>query len=203
VLLDAFPDDAVLGEEGGEVGASDRLWVVDPLDGTVNYAHGFPVYCVSIALTVRGERVVGVVLDTARGELFTATKGGGTRLDGQLVTASSRERLDEAMLATGFAYESRWMPESVQLFGKMLHACRAIRRPGAAALDLAYLAAGRIDGFWERCLKPWDTAAGSLLVEEAGGRVSGESEAEWVMGDPLIVASSPGFHRELVDALTE
>lgn len=203
VILASFPGDAILGEEEGAIGDSPRMWVVDPLDGTVNYAHGFPVYCVSIGLTVDRERVVAVVLDTARGELFTATKGGGAFMEGAPIRVSGTQQLSKAMLATGFAYASRWQGENLKWFGKLLGECRAIRRPGAAAIDLAWLAAGRIDGFWELCLKPWDTAAGSLLVEEAGGTVTGVGGAQWAPGHPMIIASNRRIHRQLVASLSD
>ena len=203
VILDAFPGDAILGEEGGQRGTAERRWIVDPLDGTLNYAHGFPYYCVSIALEVRGELVVGVVLDTAHDELFTARAGGGAWHGDKPLSVTACQRLDQALVATGFAYESRWMDENLALFGKMLHKTRAIRRPGAAALDLAHVAAGRFDGFREMYLKPWDVAAGLVLIREAGGQVSGSGGAPFTPGDRTLIASNGGVHQQLVSGLEE
>jgi len=202
ILLGAFPKDHILGEEAGQrEGSSSRRWIVDPLDGTLNYAHGFPWYCVSIALEVEGEIELGVVLDSVHGELFTAQRGRGAKLDGEPISVSSCDRLPQAMLATGFPYKREWMAENVATFAWMMPKVRAIRRPGAAALDLASLAAGRLDGFWEIHLQPWDVAAGMLLVTEAGGRVSDLSGATYPLGEKTIVASNGSLHQPLLDAL--
>jgi myo-inositol-1(or 4)-monophosphatase len=202
VILDAFPDDTILGEEQGQQdGSSPRRWIVDPLDGTLNYTHGFPWYCVSIALEVAGQVEVAVVLDSVHGELFSAVRGQGAHLDGVPLKVSSCNRLDEAMLATGFPYKREWMAENLETFAWMMPKVRAIRRPGAAALDLACLAAGRLDGFWEIHLQPWDVAAGMLLVSEAGGTVSGTDGNEYPLGDKTIVASNGKVHGALLAAL--
>jgi len=202
ILLDAFPDDGILGEEGGErQGRSGRRWLVDPLDGTLNYTHGFPWYCVSIALEVDGELEVAVVLDSAHDELFQARKGHGAWLGDQRLAVSTRNRLDQSMVATGFAYRPEWMAENVATFARMMPQVRAIRRPGAAALDLASLAAGRLDGFWEIHLNPWDVAAGILLIEEAGGRVSGPNGRRRQLGDKALIASNGPIHESLLAAL--
>ena len=204
VLLGAFPEDTVLGEEQGErVGASGRRWIVDPLDGTLNYAHGLPWYCVSIALEAEGAVQVGLVLDSVHGELFSATRGGGAFVDGRPIRVTERRRLDEAMLATGFAYKIDWMMENVRIFARVIPQARALRRPGSAALDLASLAAGRLDGFWELYLNPWDVAAGTLLVQEAGGRVTDETGADPGPADRWIVASNGHLHDELLRVLEE
>lgn len=157
VLLSSYPDHVVLGEEEGQPGGdAPYRWIVDPLDGTLNYAHAFPFYCVSIALEVEGTVQVGVVLDSARGELFSATRGGGAYLNGAPIEVSRQRTVAQAMLGTGFAYAEDAIAQNVEVFARMLSRCRAVRRLGAAALDLAYVAAGRLDGFWQLQLKPWD-----------------------------------------------
>ncbi len=203
ILLEAFPEDNILGEEAGQrEGRSSRRWIVDPLDGTLNYAHGFPWYCVSIALEVEGQIELGVVLDSVHGELFTARRGKGAQLDGQPISVSTCAQLPEAMLATGFPYKREWMAENVATFAWMMPKVRAIRRPGAAALDLASLAAGRLDGFWEIHLQPWDVAAGMLLVQEAGGCVTDLSGSAYPLGGKTIVASNGLIHETLISALS-
>ncbi len=201
VILDARPDDAILGEEEGQAGTGSRVWIVDPLDGTLNYAHGFPYYCVSVALQVDGVTEVGVVLDSTRDELFAALRGGGATLNGEPMNVSSEPSLRRSMIATGFAYKADHMAENVPLFTALLPQARALRRPGAAALDLANLAAGRLDGFWELYLNPWDVAAGMLLVVEAGGQVSDEAGGDYRFGHKTIVASNGALHPALLVAL--
>lgn len=203
VLLAAFPDDAILGEEGGEAGDGARRWVVDPLDGTLNYAHDFPYWAVSIALEADGELVVAVVLDVCRDELFTAIRGQGARRNGDPIAVSTEPELRRSMLATGFAYQPAQMAENLVLFSRLLPLARAIRRPGAAALDLAAVACGRYDGFWELYLQPWDVAAGTLLIREAGGRVTDGSGADGRITDRMIVASNGALHPALLGALGE
>ena len=204
ILLGAFPDDAILCEEEGERrGGSGRRWIVDPLDGTLNYAHGLPWYCVSIALEANGAVQLGVVLESVHGERFTAIRGGGAFVDGRPMRVTDRARLDESMLATGFAYRIEWMMENVEIFSRVIPQARAIRRPGSAALDLASVAAGRLDGFWELYLNPWDVAAGTLLVQEAGGRVTDESGAASGLDDRWIVASNGLLHGRLIAVLAE
>ncbi len=200
ILLGTFPEDSFLGEETGEQQGGGRRWIVDPLDGTVNYVHGMPAYAVSIALEVDGELELGVVLNSARDELFTARRGHGAYLNGAPIHVSGCPSLDQAMVATGFAYKPEQRAENLALFCTMLPQVRCVRRPGAAALDLAYVAAGRLDGFWELHLSPWDVAAGAVLVREAGGRVtSGEQPLD--LDNPLIVASNGHVHYRLVQAL--
>jgi len=202
LLLGTYPDHVVLGEEEGQPeGNAPYRWIVDPLDGTLNYAHGFPFYCVSIGLEVEGALQVGVVLDSVRGELFTVTRGGGAYLNGAPIRVTAERTLRSAMLATGFAYVADTVSQNVEVFSKMLHKCRAVRRPGAAALDLAYVACGRLDGFWELQLKPWDVAAGVLLIEEAGGRVTGPEGEPYRLGERALVASNGLLHETLVGAL--
>lgn len=208
VIARRYPDHAVLGEEEGlGQGApgsgpqeSPYRWVVDPLDGTVNYAHGFPVYCASVALEASGERVVGAVLDPSRGELFTAVRGGGAFLNGERLSVSATPTLTTpALVSTGFPYD--------QSGGRNLAAVEAllrlgvpVRRPGAAALDLCNVACGRMDAYWEIGLKPWDSAAGSLIVEEAGGLVT-DARGHSTPGGEVLIASNGHLHAELLALL--
>jgi myo-inositol-1(or 4)-monophosphatase len=201
ILLSAYPDHVVLGEEEGQDGDAPYRWIVDPLDGTLNYAHGFPFYCVSIGLEIQGQIEVGVVLDSVRHELFTATRGGGAFLNGAPVSVTAESDLRKSMLATGFAYNPGTAADNVAVFGRMMARCRALRRPGAAALDLAYVACGRLDGFWELKLNPWDVAAGVLLVTEAGGRVTGGGGQPYRLGDGVLAASNGPLHETLLAAL--
>ncbi|WP_425147977.1 inositol monophosphatase family protein [Deinococcus sp.] len=206
IIAETYPDHAVLGEEEGQQGdlGAKYRWVVDPLDGTVNYAHGFPVYCVSIALEPAGQstgRLLGVVYDATRDELFTALRGGGASLNGQPIRVSETPRLAApALLSTGFPYD----PSDVRnlgLLSKLLARGVPVRRPGAAALDLCYVACGRLDGYWELGLKPWDSAAGTLIIAEAGGRVSDGKGQPYTDG-PLIVSSNGHLHAELLEVLS-
>lgn len=204
-LRDLFPGTGILAEEGGASGGSQGgLWIVDPLDGTTNYAHGFPVFCVSIALELEGRLELGVICDPTRQELFTARRGGGAQLNGRALRVTDREQLGDALLATGFPYDIRTSEENnLAQFTRLSRIARAIRRAGAAALDLAYVAAGRFDGFWEEKISPWDVAAGVLMVEEAGGRISG------YRGEPLdirgrrVVATNGRIHDPLLGVLAE
>lgn len=200
LLLGAFPNDGFEGEETEAVAGDGRQWIVDPLDGTVNYVHGMPAYAVSIALAVDGELVLGVILDSAKGDLFTAVQGGGAWMNGARIRVSGCPSLDQAMVATGFAYKPEERAENLELFTRVLPLARCVRRPGAAALDLAYVAAGRLDGFWELHLSPWDVAAGTVLVREAGGTVTSGARP-FDLRDPLIVASNGPVHAGLVRAL--
>jgi myo-inositol-1(or 4)-monophosphatase len=202
IILDAYPDHAVLGEEEGQPGGDAPCrWIVDPLDGTLNYAHGFPFYCVSVALEVRGTVEVGVVLDSVRGELFTATRGGGAFVSGAPIRVSRETELRRAMLATGFAYHPDTLSENIAVFGRVHPEVRSVRRPGAAALDLCCVAAGRLDGFWELGLNAWDVAAGMLIIREAGGTVTNEAGAPYRLGDKVTVASNGHLHAKLVALL--
>jgi myo-inositol-1(or 4)-monophosphatase len=192
----AFPRHAVLAEESGAVGEGDFVWLVDPLDGTVNYAHGVPHFCVSMALEgpLDGARflLVGVVYDPMRDELFSAARGQGATLNGQPVRVSAAPSLQKALICTGFPYESTATPKSpLGLFNRIVPRSQGIRRMGAAALDLSYVAAGRFDGFFEFGLKPWDTAAGALLITEAGGLVASLDGTTYTSASPHIVAASP------------
>ena len=201
IVLAAYPDHVVLGEEEGQDGDARHRWIVDPLDGTLNYAHGFPFYCVSIALEIDGEVQVGVVLDPSRDELFHAVKGRGAFCNGRPIHVSEEAVPIRAMLATGFAYVRDAQHENLDVFARMLPEVRAIRRPGAAALDLCYVAAGRLDGFWELKLNPWDVAAGILIIHEAGGTVTGPAGAPYQLGERILIASNGALHARIVDLL--
>ena len=196
-LLTAYPGHGILAEESGsEHGAQDSefVWIIDPLDGTTNFIHGFPVYCVSIALAVKGKIEQAVVYDPSRNDLFCATKGRGAYVNDRRLRVAKRIRLQECLISTGFRYRPGDKLKSyLSMLGEVMSQCADVRRPGAAALDLAYLAAGFTDGFFESGLQPWDVAAGSLLVTEAGGLIgnfTGESDflhqGECVAGNPRI-----------------
>jgi myo-inositol-1(or 4)-monophosphatase len=187
------PDDGLLGEEGtDERAASGRRWVIDPLDGTTNYLYGYPAWAVSVALEDDGGGLVGVVLDAPRGELFAAERGAGATLNGEPIRVREGASLDRSLIATGFGYDADRRARQAEVLRQVLPAVRDIRRAGAAAIDLAWVAAGRIDGYWERGLHRWDWAAGRLLVTEAGGAVRD------LPGDPHgLVASAPALIGEL------
>ncbi len=201
ILLEAYPAHAVLGEEEGQRGESEFLWVVDPLDGTVNYASGYPVYCASVALEVRGVRMVGAVYDPTRRELFSASLGGGAFLNGARIRPSTTPALQSpALISTGFAYNVATAQSNLGHLQRLLALGVPVRRPGAAALDLCNVACGRMDGFWELRLNRWDVSAGSLIVEEAGGVISDASGERTPYGE-MIVAAGPALHPELLSVL--
>jgi len=169
------PGDAILAEEGRGEDRDDARWrwIIDPIDGTTNYAHGYPRFCVSIGIEHEGERAVGVVYDPLLDEMFTAVRGEGATLNGRAIAVSQEDRIDNALVATGFAYDvRRSAQDNINHFISFVKHARAIRRDGSAALDLCYVAAGRFDAYWELKLHPWDVAAGLLIVDEAGGRTS-------------------------------
>src|SRR6476469_5074930 len=175
LIAERFPDHQILGEEMGGAAAAPAgpCWIFDPIDGTSNFAHGLPIFCASLALEIDGVAEVAAVYDPTRKELFTAERGGGAFLNGRPLRVSSAATLVDAMLVTGFPYDvHQRVPEIVGLFGDFVGRARAVRRLGSAALDLCYVAAGRLDGFWESDLKAWDIAGGGLIVEEAGGTVT-------------------------------
>ena len=174
IIRSRYPEHSILGEEHGmKDNNSEYLWIIDPIDGTTNYIHGFPVYCVSIALKIKGRLEVGVIYDPSRQELFTAIRGMGSQLDGRKIRVSEQKTLQGSLLGTGFPYKNdeECLKVYLEIFSDFAKIVGAIRRPGSAALDLAYVACGRYDGFWEFGLKPWDLAAGVLLIQEAGGIV--------------------------------
>ncbi len=198
-----FPAHNFLAEENiRQDNHSDFSWIVDPLDGTTNFAHGLPIFCVSIALAFKGEVVVGVVYDPTRAELFSAIKGGGAALNGRQLGVSLTEELDKSLLATGFPYDVRTSPDNnLNYFSHFALRAQAIRRCGSAALDLCYTACGRFDGFWEIKLKPWDLAAGSLLVKEAGGLTTDLEGREFDLASPDIVASNGLIHQAMLEVI--
>jgi myo-inositol-1(or 4)-monophosphatase len=204
LISEVFPGHRIAAEESGRgAGDSEYRWWIDPIDGTTNFVHGYPFYSVSIALEYRGVMAAGVVYDPVGDELFEALRGGGTRLNGRKITVSPVADLSDALLATGFPYERSDRERALAIAAGFLPRIQGLRRDGSAALDLAYVAAGRLDGFWERGLKPWDTAAGSLLVEEAGGRVSDFSGGIFDIRRGAIVAANPRIHGELVAGLNQ
>ena len=199
----AHPDHAFLAEESGRSGGdSEFVWIIDPLDGTTNFLHGFPTFAVSIALQHRGRLQHAVVYDPMRQEFFTASRGDGAQLEGKKIRVSSQRILEGSLIGTGFPYrmEAAYIDDYLAMLKVIMGAAAGVRRPGAAALDLAYVAAGRIDGFWEFGLAPWDTAAGTLLIQEAGGRVGTPAGSEYALG-PNIVAGNPKVYQGLLDAL--
>ncbi len=206
-LRAAWPGHRFLGEEsGGEDWRTSGLpiWLVDPLDGTNNFAHGFPHVGISLALAVDGELLVGVVHDPLRGETFAATAGGGAALNGQPIAVSAVRRLNDAFLATGFPYDRRTAPDNnVARLDRFLRRSQGVRRAGAAVLDLAYTACGRFDGFWEIRLHPWDVAAGILLVREAGGQVTDFAGSLDCLSGDEIVASNGWIHGEMLSGARE
>ncbi len=203
-LQRAFPDDAVLAEEAGSRGGrSGRRWIVDPLDGTTNYAHGVPIFAVSIALEQDGRVRLGVIYDPTRDELFVGERGGGASLNGTPLAVSAAAALDESLLATGFPYNVRESRRNLAEFAAFTLRARAVRRLGSAVLYLAWVAAGRFDGYWELSVGAWDVAAGSLLVEEAGGRVSDVTGGPLDLDRPTIVASNGRIHEAMLAVLEE
>jgi myo-inositol-1(or 4)-monophosphatase len=199
-----FPDHEILTEEGSAIGAkSEYRWVIDPLDGTVNFAHGFPIYCVSIALQYRGETIAGAVCDPERDELFWSSQGSPSYLNRRVISVSRERRLERALLATGFAYDiGTARRNNLGLFARMARKAQGIRRPGSAALDLCWLACGRIDGFWELKLHPWDTAAATLIVTNAGGKVSRIDGSSYSVLDKDLLASNGLIHSAMRKVLT-
>ncbi len=198
------PEHSILAEEGSDrTGGSEYRWIIDPLDGTVNYAHGFPIYCVSIAVEYAGQPLAGAVFDPERDEMFTAGRGLGARLNSKRVAVSTEKRLDRSLLATGFSYSVRTdRRNNLGLFGRMVKHAQAVRRPGSAAIDLCWLACGRLDGFWELKLHPWDTAAAWLMVTEAGGKVSRMDGREYSVFKDDILASNGQIHNQMKKLLT-
>jgi myo-inositol-1(or 4)-monophosphatase len=196
------PDHGFLGEETGRSGGDEFVWIIDPLDGTTNFMHGFPTFAVSLACECRGRLEHAVVYDPMRQELFTASRGDGAQLDGRRIRVSKQLELEGALVATGFPYRAnaRWIDEYLAMLKAVMQQTAGIRRPGAAALDLAYVAAGRVDGFWEIGLNAWDTAAGTLLIIEAGGRIGTLSGGEYRQGGN-VVAGTPKVYEALVECL--
>jgi len=204
-IRERFPDHGILAEETPETGkGAEFRWIIDPLDGTTNYAHGYPVFCVSVALEKNSSVVLGVIYNPMLEELFTARAGGGAFLNGDRISVSSVAKLSRSLLATGFPYDIRTDGfNNLDYFVSMAVKAQAIRRAGSAALDLAYTACGRFDGFWELKLKPWDTAAGCLLLAEAGGKISDLNGNEHRLGSPHILASNGMIHDQMLRVFEE
>ncbi|MEB3299699.1 MAG: inositol monophosphatase family protein [Candidatus Sericytochromatia bacterium] len=203
ILLGAFPDHAIVGEESGGILEDGLCWVVDPLDGTTNYAHGFPFFAVSIALCRDRRPVLGVIHQATSGETFWATEGGGAFLNGQPIHVSEVPVPEEALVATGFAPDVGLDPQNTREFLAALAKVQAVRRPGSAALDLAAVACGRFDAFWEYGLASWDVAAGALLVTEAGGTVTGVDGGTFGIAGRSILATNGWLHDSFRKVLTE
>ncbi len=202
-----FPEDSILAEESAASGAalsSESLWIIDPLDGTTNFAHSYPHFSVSIAYQERGRLLIGVIYDALKKEMFIAQRGRGAFLNGQRIRVSTARSLSDALLGTGFAYDRRERADFYLAFWKaFMMRTQGTRRSGAASLDLAYVACGRLDAFWEFGLKAWDVAAGALLIQEAGGRVSNVDGSPLVLDAGNIVGSNGRLHRAMVSVLKE
>ena len=202
LIRKAYPDHAFLAEDSGATGDGPVVWIIDPLDGTTNFLHGFPTFSVSIACRVRGKLEEAVVFDPMRQEIFTASRGRGAHLENRRIRVSKQRTLEGALIGTGFPYRAnvRYLDDYLGMLKVVMQTAAGVRRPGSAALDLAYVAAGRVDGFWEIGLGEWDTAAGTLLIEEAGGRIGTLTGGEYRQGGNLI-AGNPKVYAELVAAL--
>jgi myo-inositol-1(or 4)-monophosphatase len=198
-----YPQHAFLAEESGASGTGDTQWIVDPLDGTTNFLHGFPQFAVSIACQIRGRLEHAVIYDPLRQELFTASRGAGAHLDNHRMRVSKARTLEGSLVATGFPYRenTRYLDAYLEMFKAVTLQAAGVRRPGSAALDLAYVAAGRVDAFWEIGLSPWDTAAGTLLIQESGGRIGTLTGEEYRQGGHII-AGTPKVYAALVELLT-
>ena len=191
-----YPDHAILAEESGVSGESDTVWIIDPLDGTTNYLHGFPVFAVSIGVQVKGRIEHAAVYDPLRQELFTASRGQGAQLDGRRIRVSGQKNLEMALLGTGFPFRQADLEISayLEMLAKSIHSTSGVRRAGAAALDLCYVAAGRLDAFFETGLAPWDLAAGGLMIREAGGIISGLDGSENYLETGHVLCGTPKIY---------
>jgi myo-inositol-1(or 4)-monophosphatase len=200
-----YPDHGFLAEESGSTpsrrGDDEFVWIIDPLDGTTNFLHGFPQFAVSMAVQRRGKLEHAVIYDPMRQELFTASRGDGAQVDGKRMRVSKQTELDGSLIGTGFPYKAnrQWLDAYMDMLKLMMQQTAGVRRPGSAALDLAYVAAGRLDGFWELGLSPWDTAAGTLLITEAGGMVGTLAGHEYKLGGD-IVAGNPKMYAAMIEA---
>jgi len=204
VLLGAFPDYGLLGEEGGETtGGEDARWIVDPLDGTTNFTHKLPMFAVCIALEKAGEVVLGVVYDPINEATFIAERGRGARLNDEPIGVSDAEELVRALIVTGFPYEREEVPAAVDLFGRFATRAQGMRRLGSAALDLCYVAAGRLDAYYERGIHAWDVAAAGLILEEAGGRITDYKGDPFELDGEEMVASNGPLHPALIEITRE
>ena len=206
MIAERFPSHTVLGEEFEESGDRETqsrfCWVLDPIDGTTNYAHGLPIFCASLALEIDGVAAVGAIYDPTRHELFTAERGHGAWLNGSPLRVSASVNLLDSLLVTGFHYDiHRDSTELIGLFGEFISRARAVRRLGSAALDLCYVAAGRFDGFWEHKLQPWDVAAGALIVAEAGGSVTTIDGGPFASRSGSVLATNGHVHQEMLETI--
>jgi myo-inositol-1(or 4)-monophosphatase len=199
ILLGAYPNHSILAEESGAAGASEYQWIIDPLDGTTNFLHGFPQYGVSIGLMHKGVLTQAVVYDPTRNDLFTASRGCGAYLNDRRIRVSKRRQLDQSLIGTGFPFREFTLADDyLSIFRDMIRNTAGLRRAGSAALDLSYVAAGRLDGFWEFGLKPWDMAAGVLLITEAGGLVSDPEGNDTYMESGNLVCGNPKIFTQLL-----
>ena len=201
-LKKAYPRHSLWGEESGRGKKAEYTWIVDPLDGTTNYAHGYPFFCTSVALVKEDHPVAGAIFDAVSGELFTAERGEGAELNGKTLRVSSIPQLDRSLLATGFAYGVRETGYNLDNFKRFVLAAQGVRRDGSAALNLAYLAAGRFDGFWERGIQAWDMAAAVLMIQEAGGVVTDITGEAWNLYGENALASNGRIHKAMLDLLS-
>jgi myo-inositol-1(or 4)-monophosphatase len=198
-----FPDHAILAEESGAIGDADLTWLIDPLDGTNNYAHGFPYFCVSLALWRGRMPLLGVIYNPMLDELFSAEAGSGVHCNGRPIHVSDTATLSAALISTGFPYNYATVPDNnLREFDRIQACCQGVRRGGAAALDLAYVAMGRLDAHWELRLRPWDTGAAALLVQEAGGRMTDWRGGPWHPWADRLIASNGHIHDELIRVLS-
>ena len=197
-----YPNHAFLAEESGRTGESETVWIIDPLDGTTNFLHGFPTFAVSIACQVKGRLEHGVVYDPISQEIFSATRGSGAHLDNRRIRVSKQRGLEGALIGTGFPYRAnaKYLDPYMAMLRAVMENTAGVRRPGSAALDLAYVAAGRTDAFWEIGLSPWDTAAGTLLIQEAGGRIGTLTGAEYTQGGNVL-AGTPKVYAAMLELL--
>ena len=195
----SFPDHSILAEESGQQGNNDYCWIIDPLDGTANFIHGFPQFAVSIAVQQKGSTIIGVVYDPTTHELYTALKGKGARLNNRRIRISQTTELTQALIGTGFPFRNpEQVDQYIPVFKEVMTQASGIRRAGAAALDLAYVAAGRLDGFWEDGLNSWDIAAGALLIEEAGGLISDYSNEKHFLDNGNVITGNAKIHQQLL-----
>ncbi len=202
-IKSSFPEHAIFAEESGRDSiTSDHVWLIDPIDGTTNYAHAYPFFSISIALEVRGEVIVGLVYDPVKDEMFTAEEGKGAFLNGEPIAVSKSDAIEHSHVCTGFMHEVEWMVEAnIKHFGNFIRRARAVRRDGSAALDLCYVACGRFDGFWELGLNPWDTAAAVLILKEAGGHVCKFTGDQYSIYDKEILATNSIVQDQMMEIL--
>jgi myo-inositol-1(or 4)-monophosphatase len=202
IIRKHYPHHAFLAEESGASGEDETVWIIDPLDGTTNFLHGFPTFAVSIACQQRGRLEHAVIYDPISQELFTSSRGGGAHLDNRRIRVSKQRTLEGSLISTGFPYRAntRFIDSYMLMLKSVMQETAGVRRPGAASLDLAYVAAGRADAFWEIGLSPWDTAAGTLLIQEAGGRIGTLSGGEFRQGGNVL-AGTPKVYAALLEVL--